>query len=56
MKLSPDARGVYAIAPTPFAPDGAIDRDSLHRMCDFYLKAGVTGIWHTSRWTPARPG
>ncbi|MCX7271771.1 MAG: dihydrodipicolinate synthase family protein [Burkholderiales bacterium] len=44
MKLSPDARGVYAIAPTPFAPDGAIDRDSLHRMCDFYLKAGVTGI------------
>lgn len=44
MKLSPDARGVYAIAPTPFAPDGAIDHDSLHRMCDFYLKAGVTGI------------
>ncbi len=44
MKLSPDARGVYAIAPTPFNPDGAIDHDSLQRLCDFYMKAGVTGI------------
>lgn len=44
MRLSADARGVYAIAPTPFSPDGSIDRTSLARMCEFYLKAGVTGI------------
>ncbi len=44
MPLTADARGVYAIAPTPFAPDGSIDRSSLHRMCDFYRKAGVTGL------------
>ena len=44
MSLSAQARGVYAIAPTPFQPDGSIDRESLSRMCDFYMKAGVTGI------------
>ncbi len=44
MSLSAQARGVYSIAPTPFQPDGSIDRESLNRMCDFYMKAGVTGI------------
>ena len=31
------ASGVYAIAPTPFTPDGAVDFDSIDRMMDFYL-------------------
>ena len=38
------ARGVYPIAPTPFADDGAIDFSSIDRLCDFYLKAGATGV------------
>lgn len=37
-------RGVYAIAPTPFLPDGAVDYESVDRMCDFYLEAGVDGL------------
>ena len=43
MSLS-SARGVYVIAPTPFLDDGRIDNDSVDRMTDFYLAAGVTGI------------
>ena len=43
MSLS-NARGVYVIAPTPFLDDGRIDNDSVDRMTDFYLAAGVTGI------------
>lgn len=38
------ARGVYPIAPTPFTDDGAIDFASIDRLCDFYLKAGATGV------------
>ncbi|GAA3730509.1 4-hydroxy-tetrahydrodipicolinate synthase [Spinactinospora alkalitolerans] len=44
MKISNDARGVYAIAPTPFHDDGAVDEKSLDRLTDFYLESGVTGI------------
>jgi 4-hydroxy-tetrahydrodipicolinate synthase len=44
MSLSSDARGVYAIAPTPFHEDGRIDERSCDRMIDFYLECGVTGI------------
>jgi len=44
MKLSPDARGVYVIAPTPFHPDGRIDDESIDRMTDFFVEAGVDGI------------
>jgi 4-hydroxy-tetrahydrodipicolinate synthase len=43
MSLS-NARGVYVIAPTPFLDDGRVDNDSVDRMTDFYLAAGVTGI------------
>ena len=39
-----DARGVYVIAPTPFLADGRIDVDSIDRMCDFFVGAGVSGI------------
>ncbi|WMS44666.1 dihydrodipicolinate synthase family protein [Acuticoccus sp. MNP-M23] len=39
-----DTKGVYAIAPTPFLPDGAVDYASIDRMCDFYLESGVDGL------------
>ncbi|HEV2559141.1 MAG TPA: dihydrodipicolinate synthase family protein [Microvirga sp.] len=42
--LTADAAGVYAIAPTPFHPDGRIDEGSLDRMVDFYGEAGCSGI------------
>ena len=42
--LTPDARGVYPIAPTPFYPDGRVDLESLDRMADFYMASGATGI------------
>lgn len=44
MRLSSDARGVYVIAPTPFHPDGRIDEESIDRMTDFFVEAGVDGI------------
>jgi 4-hydroxy-tetrahydrodipicolinate synthase len=44
MKLDHTAKGVYAIAVTPFAPDGAVDSASVDRMTDFYLSCGVTGL------------
>src|ERR1700757_94533 len=43
MLLNHTAKGVYAIAVTPFKPDGAVDYDSVDRMTDFYLGCGVTG-------------
>lgn len=42
--LDASANGVYAIAPTPFHPDGRIDIASTDRMTDFYLEAGCSGI------------
>ena len=44
MKLAPSAAGVYPIAPTPFAPDGAIDWASLDRLFDFYARIGADGV------------
>ena len=44
MKLTTSAAGVYAIAPTPFDPDGAVDFASIDRMMDFYVGCGVTGL------------
>ena len=43
VKLSA-AAGVYAIAPTPFDPDGAVDFASIDRMMDFYVGCCVTGL------------
>ncbi|SES37116.1 4-hydroxy-tetrahydrodipicolinate synthase [Tranquillimonas rosea] len=42
--LTRDTRGVYIIAATPFAPDGAVDTDSLRRLVQFYIGHGVTGL------------
>ena len=44
MTIGSGTRGVFAIAPTPFQPDGALDRPSLDRMVDFYEAAGVDGL------------
>jgi 4-hydroxy-tetrahydrodipicolinate synthase len=43
-KLTPDAQGVYVIAPTPFQPDGRVDDASVDRMTDFFLEAGCEGM------------
>lgn len=39
-----DTAGVYVIAATPFAEDGALDLDSTDRMVDFYREAGADGL------------
>ena len=44
MAFDKNAKGVYAIAVTPFLPDGRVDFDSVERMTDFYLGCGVTGL------------
>jgi 4-hydroxy-tetrahydrodipicolinate synthase len=44
MKLDHTAKGVYAIAVTPFTPDGAVDTSSVDRVTDFYLSCGVSGL------------
>jgi 4-hydroxy-tetrahydrodipicolinate synthase len=42
--LTADAKGVYAIAATPFLDDGAIDFDSIDMLVEYYLSHGVHGI------------
>ncbi|MBD8665766.1 dihydrodipicolinate synthase family protein [Rhizobium sp. CFBP 8752] len=44
MRLNEEARGVYAIALTPFTETGDLDLDSTDRMVDFYLERGATGL------------
>ena len=44
MSLDNKAAGVYAIAPTPFHPDGAIDWSSIDRLVDFYFEVGCDGL------------
>ena len=44
MTFSTQSKGVYAIATTPFLPDGALDHPSIDRLTDFYVESGVTGI------------
>ncbi len=44
MKLTHQAQGTFAIAPTPFHQDGRIDENSIDCMTDFYAAAGCTGI------------
>ncbi|MBV9077682.1 MAG: dihydrodipicolinate synthase family protein [Methylobacteriaceae bacterium] len=42
--LDPTARGVYAIAPTPFSPDGRVDDGSIDRLVELYRETGCNGI------------
>ena len=44
MNLDSKACGVFAIAPTPFHEDGAIDWASIDRMVDFYFEVGCDGL------------
>ncbi|WP_184393966.1 dihydrodipicolinate synthase family protein [Rhizobium sp. BK650] len=44
MSFGTDSKGVYAIATTPFLPDGALDTPSIDRLTDFYQDSGVTGM------------
>ncbi|XAZ22662.1 dihydrodipicolinate synthase family protein [Sinorhizobium sp. B11] len=44
MSFGTDAKGVYAIATTPFLPDGSLDTPSIDRLTDFYQDSGVTGM------------
>ena len=43
-KLNKSAKGLYVIAATPFAENGALDLASTDRMVDFYLSCGVEGM------------
>lgn len=44
MMLTESASGVYIIAATPFHDDGAIDFQSINRLVEFYIAAGVSGM------------
>ena len=43
-KLTHGARGVFAIAATPFDDSGRLDLESASRMVEFYLERGVSGL------------
>ncbi|MCP2242652.1 dihydrodipicolinate synthase family protein [Lentzea aerocolonigenes] len=42
--INRSTRGVYAVLPTPFHPDGRLDLDSLRRLVDFHAAVGVDGL------------
>ena len=44
MKLTAQAAGTFAIAPTPFHADGRIDDASIDRLTDFYAQVGCEGV------------
>ncbi len=44
MHLTPAARGVFPIAPTPFLPDGRIDSASIDRLIERYVDCGADGV------------
>jgi Dihydrodipicolinate synthase/N-acetylneuraminate lyase len=44
VSFSTESRGVYAIATTPFLPDGSLDTPSIDPLTDFYQDSGCTGI------------
>lgn len=44
MKLTAQATGTFAIAPTPFFEDGRIDEASIDRLSDFYTEVGCDGV------------
>lgn len=44
MTFGTEAKGVYAIATTPFHDDGTVDFNSIDRLTDFYQESGCTGV------------
>lgn len=43
MRLTPDASGVFPIAPTPFNPDGSVDWTSTEKLFAYYDAIGSNG-------------
>ena len=43
-KLTHEAAGTFAIAPTPFHDGGRIDETSIDRLTDFYAEIGCNGV------------
>src|SRR5881392_1831073 len=43
-KLTANAAGTFAIAPTPFHDDGRVDEKSIDRLTDFYAGVGCDGV------------
>src|SRR5580704_11853643 len=43
-KLTAQAAGTFAIAPTPFHDDGRVDEKSIDRLTDFYAEVGCDGV------------
>ena len=39
-----NAKGVYAIATTPFKENGEIDFNSVDKLSEYYIESGATGI------------
>jgi 4-hydroxy-tetrahydrodipicolinate synthase len=42
--LDTSARGLFAVAVTPFRDDGALDQDSVDGLVEFYLERGASGL------------
>ncbi len=56
MKLTANAAGTFAIAPTPFHDDGRIDEKSIDRLTDFYAEVGCRcARWRRLRWMRVLP-
>jgi 4-hydroxy-tetrahydrodipicolinate synthase len=43
-RLTHEATGTFAIAPTPFHDDGRMDEASIDRLADFYTEVGCNGV------------
>ena len=39
-----ELKGVFSVLPTPFAQDGGLDLDSLRRVVDLFIGAGIDGV------------
>jgi len=39
-----ELKGVFSVLPTPFSQDGSLDLDSLRRVIDLFIDAGVNGV------------
>jgi len=40
----PQFEGVFSVLPTPFTPEGQLDKQSLEKLIDLFLSAGVNGL------------
>jgi 4-hydroxy-tetrahydrodipicolinate synthase len=42
--MHPQLEGVYSVLPTPFSPAGDLDDESLRRVVELFIRAGVNGV------------